>query len=387
MPDRPLKVLMISLDDTILTGKLGDNRARHEDYARRVGGPLRIVVCSTMALPELHTDWLHAIPTRSRSRLSYVIDGVQAAHMLLNGDRPDVITTQDALLTGVIGLRLRGALQVPLIVQDHTTIAEGEAWARESLRNRALRRLARFVLPKADAVRVVNTDERESCIRLGCRSEDVHVIPVATDLARFSARDRSIDWHARLKIAPNQPVALWVGRPVPFKNLTLLLEAFQIILQAVPNAILILAGDFAGTQYPAQIRDMKLQDAVRLPGRISFEQLPSLYQSANVYVHTSFYEGAPRVQFEAAAAGLPVVSTDVIGPRDIVRNGETGYLTPLQPAPFANAVVPLLRDLDRAHTMGKRAQADVMTRFDPERLRTEWIDLWRQVAARGPHQP
>jgi glycosyltransferase involved in cell wall biosynthesis len=378
-----VNVLMISLDDTILTGKLGDNRARHEDYARRIGEPLRIVVCTTQTVPDLHTEWLRAVPTRSRSRLAYVIDGVQAANTLLAGARPDVITTQDALLTGVIGLRLRSALHVPVIVQDHTTIAEGEAWARESLRNRALRRLARFVLPKADAVRVVNTDERESCIRLGCAPEDVHVIPVATDLARFSTPDRSIDWRARLGIGPKQPVALWVGRPVPFKNLALLLQAFQIIHDAMPDSVLTLAGDFNGTPYPDQIRAMGLMEAVRLPGRVNFDELPSLYQAASVYVHSSFYEGAPRVQFEAAAAGLPIVSTDVIGARDIVIHGETGYLVPLQPGPFADAALQLLRHPDRARAMGQRAQADITNRFDPERLRTEWIDLWRAVAARG----
>ncbi len=377
-------VLMISMDATLLTGAIGDSRARHAEYARRAGS-LDIVVCTRGEYESLEAGELRIRATGSRSRLVYLLDGYRLGRKFAAERLPNVITTQDPFLTGIVGLRLRRTLHVPLIVPAHSSIVDNPAFAHESLSSRLLQRIARQVVRRADAVRVTNTHERAACIQLGLSADQVHVIPVASDVSRFAQPDTRIDWRTRLGVGSTDPLALWVGRPVPFKNLPLLLSAFAQVVARLPNARLVLAGDTTGSSIPALIEQLHLQHAVRLAGRVAHTDLPSLYQAANVYVHSSHYEGFGLVLVEAAAAGLPLISTATDGPRDIIREGETGLLVPLDEHSaehMADALTALLGDPARAKAMGKRAQADVLIRYDPAHLAAEWVGLWQTVAIR-----
>ena len=377
-------VLMISMDATLLTGAIGDSRARHIEYAQRAGS-LDIVVCNTgKRLDAVDAPPLRIVPTNSTRRLAYVLDGYRAGLRLASECRPDVITTQDPFITGIIGLRLRRVLGVPLIVQNASSILESAAFAHESRLNRVLQLIARQVVRRADVLRVLNTSERSAAIRLGLPADRVHVIPIPTDVARFAQPDRRIDWRARLGLTAEDRVALWVGRAVPVKNIPLLMAAFERVAAQLPTARLVLAGDFDKTPYPAQIAQSGLQNVIKLAGRVVHADLPSLYQAANVYVHSSHYEGLGLVLIEAAAAGLPIVAVASDGPHDIVRHGESGLLVADNAVNLADdlaaALLELLRDPERAKQMGAHARADVMQRYDPARITGEWVGLWQSVA-------
>src|SRR5262249_24438433 len=152
-------------------------------------------------------------------------------------------------------------------------------------------------------------------------------------------------------------------------------SAFAQVAQRLPSARLVLAGDAAGTSIPALIEKLHLERTVSLAGPVVHADLPSLYQTANVYVHTSSYEGFGLVLVEAAAAGLPLVSTATDGARDIIRDGETGLLVSLNQEStqkLADSLVMVLSDPARAKAMGERARADVLARYDPARVTAEW---------------
>ena len=376
-------VLTISMDASLLSRTIGDSRQRHLDYAQRIG-TLDIVVCTRGQWAPFNSApdaALRIRPTVSRFRFAYVPDGYRAARLLTTDRRPDVITTQDPFLTGLVGLLLKRRLHVPLIIQDHSSIFSGSRFASESRLTRLLHLLGRLVVRGADAVRVVNTAERAACIRLGIPADRVQIIPLPTALQQFVSPPQPIDWRARLNIAADAPTALWVGRVVPVKNLPLLLEAFAIVNARLPSARLILAGDTVGSAVPALIERLRLGDAVRLAGTVSHELLPALYQAATVYAHSSRYEGFGVVLVEAAAAGLPLISTMTDGARDIIRPDETGLIVPDHADALADALLTLLTDPERAQAMGHVAQADVLRRFDPETLAARWVGLWQTVAA------
>jgi len=100
-----------------------------------------------------------------------------------------------------------------------------------------------------------------------------------------------------------------------------------------------------------------------------------------MYLHSSVYEGFGRVMVEAAAAGRAVVATRTAGALDIVQDNETGLLCPVRsPEAFAAAVLKLLSDPDRAHTMGTAARSWVQQQFDPDRLTEGIVAAWRRCA-------
>lgn len=371
---------MISMDTNLLTGAIEDSRARHEEYARRFGS-VSIVLCNSRPrpLPSVNGERLSIEPTNSPRRLLYIADGIRTGLRVASRKHPTVITSQDPFLTGLVGLYLRWVLGVPLIVQDHTSVVSSGEWGAESRLNRILLAIAQWVLPRADAVRVVNRAEAEACIKLGVPQEKLHVIPVATDLQRFTTPDARIDWRARLGVSPDDLLCLWVGRPVPFKNLKLLIHAFQTVKTQNPQAKLVIAGDLAQTEYPSLIADLGLENVIKLAGRVPHDDLPGLYQTANLYTHSSHYEGTPRVFIEAAAAGLPILSTPIAAAYDLITHGETGFIVDGVREVYAQTLREALRDPARLQTMGNRLQKDVLTRFDSDRIMEEWVNLWRRV--------
>ncbi len=381
---------MIGMDTALLTEEIGNARARHEAYAADVGR-ISLVICNhwNERVRPYQSAYVAACPTQSRSYLHYLIDGYRLG-LRFHAEQPvDLITTQDPFLTALIGLALRRRLHVPLIIQDHSSVIENHYWAAESRRNWALQRLARLTLPRADAVRVVNHAEEMACIRLGIAGSRVCTIPVAPNVERFLTPASASElghWYDELGIHgvdPDAPLILWVGRPVAVKNLPMLLRAFARVHTELPEVRLVIAGDITGTSLPEQIASMGLSSAVCLLGAVAHRHLPALYQMATVYAHASNYEGFGLVLAEAAAAGLPIVSTDTDGARDIVVDGATGTLVPIgDDEAMATALIDLLRDPEHAAQIGDRARQQIQQHYDERRLIAAWTGMLRAVANR-----
>lgn len=168
-----MHVLMIGTDTTLLTGTIDNTLERHEDYALRADGQISIVLCNRKQadrpLATYRSERLLVQPTESRGYADYIPSGVRLG-MARHAEQPvDVITSQDPFLTALVGLRLRAKTRRPLIVQDFSCFVSSPYFLRERPRNRLLRLMARYTLPRADAVRVLNKRERLACIRLGVK--------------------------------------------------------------------------------------------------------------------------------------------------------------------------------------------------------------------------
>ncbi len=381
-----MHALMISMDTSILTQTISNSRERHDAYGEQLGR-ISMIVCNrrgTAPLPAYDSAHLAVRPTESRGYVQYLLDGYRTG-LRFHAEHPiDLITSQDPFLTGVVGLALRRRFGAPLVVQDHSSLIDNRYFAAESRRNRWLQRLARWTIRRADAVRVVNHAERLACIRHGLAPERVCVAPVPAAIGRFLISAPAVDpWRERLGLEAGTPVVLWVGRAAPVKNLPMLLRAFSRVYAALPSACLIITGDMSGTAIPDLVTASGLSSSVCLPGSIAHADLPALYQLATVYAHSSTYEGFGVVMIEASASGLPVVSTDTDGARDIVVDGQTGLLVPVgDEAALADALLGLLREPDRARVMGAQARDHVVQAFDETRLTVRWISLLQAVADR-----
>ena len=98
---------------------------------------------------------------------------------------------------------------------------------------------------------------------------------------------------------------------------------------------------------------------------------------------TSANEGTPVSLIEASAAGLPIVSTDVGGVRDTVREGETGYVVPTGDLEaFADRLTRLANDPDFRHRLGEQGRAFVMPRYSIPRLVGDIDSLYRELLPR-----
>jgi glycosyltransferase involved in cell wall biosynthesis len=276
-----------------------------------------------------------------------------------------------------------------LLIQNHSSVFFNSHWiAERPILFRALHLLARFLIPRADAWRVVNSRERTVYVeRLGLPAERVRVVPVPCDLRTFARRRTAEDatrTRKNLDLPPGVPLIVWAGRPVRFKRLPLLFRAFAGIRARLPDARLVVAGrkQLAQEDLDRAAHSAGIAGSLIWAGELDRDGLAGLFGAADVFLYSSIYEGFGRVLVEAGAAGLPVVATATAGAADIVRDGETGFLVPVEDAPaLVQRTGGLLSDQALRIRMGKAARKRIRKAFDMEKMFAAVVSQWRDAVA------
>ena len=173
-----------------------------------------------------------------------------------------------------------------------------------------------------------------------------------------------------LRLPRRAKVIGFVGRLTRDKGLPELVEAFNQILLREPDAHLVLVGWFDNGEdsLSASLRaQISAHRRIHLTGFVS-DPLP-FYRAMDVMVLPTWREGFPNVVLEAAATGIPVVTTFSTGSRDSVVPEVTGLLIPPgYPEAIVEAVCKLLADPHRAHRMGAAARAWVLENYVDEHV-------------------
>ena len=172
---------------------------------------------------------------------------------------------------------------------------------------------------------------------------------------------------------------LWlaVGRLEPVKDYPTLLCAMK---QGPQSTQLVILGDGPQRGELLQmIERLGLRRRVRLLG---FETaVRDWMQAADGFVLASRYEGLPMVLLESGACGLPAVATNVAGSREVIVNGETGWLACAEGADALLAVMSRLMRVSAAErrAMGERARRSVIQRFSLDSVLNRWESLYREL--------
>jgi glycosyltransferase involved in cell wall biosynthesis len=170
-------------------------------------------------------------------------------------------------------------------------------------------------------------------------------------------------------------VLLTVNFLHPRKRIDLMLKAFPLIRTQVPNAVALIVGSGPeGPRLEALARELRVEESVIFTGFVGDEELPAFYALATVYLHTGRMESFGLSVLEASAAGLPVVSVDEGGPREIVSDGESGLLVEANPSAISNATLALLGDKVRRTAMGEAGRRRAVRDFSWDRGAQTFLD-------------
>jgi phosphatidylinositol alpha-1,6-mannosyltransferase len=205
--------------------------------------------------------------------------------------------------------------------------------------------------------------------------ERIRVVPLCIDPERVEA------WQAleREQGAPRrEPAALIVGRMWATergKGHDELLAAWPTVRGQVPGAELwIVGGGDDALRLAAKARGLGLADAVRFLGRVSDEELGSLYRRASVFAMPSRQEGFGLAWAEAMWWGLPCIGATADAAGQVIRDGETGELVPYgDVAALGQALVRLLSDGARARRMGEAGRWRARDEFAYGRFRSDLL--------------
>jgi glycosyltransferase involved in cell wall biosynthesis len=202
-------------------------------------------------------------------------------------------------------------------------LAEGYDWTIE-----------RFVSRNAKKLILLSKSLISRTRKLGVEDNKVVVIPTGVDCTHFDPKRPDVERKAAklrsdFHISEDDFVVGFLGRLVPAKGLVYLLAAIKQIKNEFPNVVLFIVGD--GPQR-AEL-ELKAKE-VKLKAVFSGYQTdtPPYYSLMDAFVLPSFFEGLPGVVLEAMAMEKPVIATDVGGTSDLVADGETGFLVPVENA-------------------------------------------------------
>jgi glycosyltransferase involved in cell wall biosynthesis len=191
---------------------------------------------------------------------------------------------------------------------------------------------------------------------------------IGVDTRRFSPGPSSV--RAQLGLGTGTQVVGFVGRLTRDKGVPELIEAFHTILAAAPTAFLLLVGwfdeseDALGADLRARIQN---HPRVHMTGYV--RDTAPYYRAMDLMVLPTWREGFPNAVLEAAATGIPVVTTLSTGSRDAVLPEVTGLLIPPgYPEAISEAVLKLLCDPERSRGMGRSARAWVEQHYSETRV-------------------
>lgn len=243
--------------------------------------------------------------------------------------------------------------------------------------NRLFMATERHLAKSTDALVAVSSATRDDLLGLGIGEADRwRVIPLGFDLdtAAAGTLERG-EARESLGLPAAGPVVGIVGRLVPIKNHVLFLEAARRVLARHPEATFLIAGDGELRATLEAEASRMLGDRVRFTGWV--RSLPALYAALDLVALSSLGEGTPVALIEAAAAGLPVVATDVGGVADVVAEGENGFLVSSgDAAALAKRIGDLIEDPSLGRRMGEAGRRRARTAFSPGSMADRVAELY-----------
>ncbi|MFM8266422.1 MAG: glycosyltransferase family 4 protein [Ilumatobacteraceae bacterium] len=386
-PDTRPRLLHLTTTDMSLDWLLGPQLCAFADAGYEVIGA---------SAPGPHVDHLTAAGIRhiavpSLTRAADPLADVRALialWRLCRRERPDIVHTHNPKpgVLGRIAARLAG---VPLVVNTQHGL-----WAQPTDRRRRrwpVYTIERIAATCSHAELVQNPEDLATLVdRLHVPARRVHLLGNGIDLARFTRTPAITDAAQHLRAewiadAPaDTPVIGVVGRLVAEKGIPEVLAAAHLLHERGIAVRVVVIGpadpDKPDALDPALVRQATVE-GVRFVGQRT--DMPACYAAMDVFVTASRREGFPRAAMEAAAMGLPIVATDIRGNRQVVIDGETGALVPLDdPTALAAAIERLVTARDRWPDLQRAARQLAESTFDQQWVIERTLAVYRTLGAR-----
>lgn len=232
-----------------------------------------------------------------------------------------------------------------------------------------------------DKVIVVSHSLKKELLALGFFPNKIAVIPNGVDLKRFSASRAGSGVRRKYHIENKQPVILFAGRLDPDKGVTYLLSAFMEVLRKLSDAKLFLAGSGYLEDFIKEIVvKLRLQRSTTIES-FSYEDMPGVYEAADVVVLPSVRRDAcPVAVLEAMASRKPVVASNVPSITEIVKSNDTGLLVnPRDSHQLANAIVELLVNRRLASSLAEKGYGFVEKFHDINSISKQIITVYQEA--------
>lgn len=361
-------LLAISLDANIVRQTSTDAQDRQLEYAKHFDS-YTIIILNTKknVLKTKQIKNVTILPTNSCCKITMISTAITLARRQ-HGRQPfDIITAQDPIAAGLIGVILKHLLRIPLNIQLHTDYFS-RRWRTKSLLNQVFSISIPFVLKQADSIRTVNqTMISQLQSRVHSITSHIFNAPLMVD-TQFFYKPVQKKKHIRHFIS--------VGRLAKEKNFPLLIKAFSRVTSSYPHIHLTIVG--GGGEYQSlqqMITKLHTTSRITLTGTLSRKEVRNKLHTADAFVLTSNYEGWGLVFIEAFAAGLPIITTKVSSTGQLVIDQHNGIVVPVgDQLGIETAFVTMITNPSLGYQMAKSGQKRIIDNYSPEIVIKEWVN-------------
>jgi glycosyltransferase involved in cell wall biosynthesis len=355
--------------DTARTWRGGQNQVLLTVLGMRaLGHRAMLVAHGAGELRQRAKEGLELIPLAPKTEMD--LSAAWRLSRLIKQLQPDVLHAHDPHGVAMAALALSMSTQLakpPLVVSRRVDFhLKGNALSRWKYRQ-----VDCFVCA-SDAIRTM-------LIADGVPAARAVTIHEGIDLGHVEAAPPA-DLHGELWLPHGAPVVGNVAALVPHKGQRHLIEAAAIVIQKVPDARFVIAGE--GELRPAlerQIKEHHLEKHVFLAG--FRPDILSVHKGFDIFVMSSVTEGLGTSLLDAMACGKPIVATTAGGMPEVVADQRSGLLVPPRDhRAMADAIIRLLADPVMRAEMGAAGLARVRAKFSAERMVQDTLDVYRRVA-------
>jgi glycosyltransferase involved in cell wall biosynthesis len=196
----------------------------------------------------------------------------------------------------------------------------------------------------------------------------IQVIHNGVDINKFKPVTDKRKVKAELGLDPDDLAIVSVGRLYARKGLFTLIESMPAVTKRFPKAKFIISGKGQSDEMHKLIvhaEKLGVNSNIVFTGYYPDAKLPKLYQAADVFAFSTFYEHHPFAVLEALSTGLPVVTTNVGGIPETIDSGKNGLLVePFSPKQFSKSILYLLEHPDEAKEIGAKARITIEQKLD-----------------------
>lgn len=302
---------------------------------------------------EKSSSWLSKIPLINYfDHIKHLAKRIEQAVL---ADRPNVIQTHSPMFNALAAVKVGKKYNIPVCYEvralwEDAAVDTGKT-KEGSIKYRLIKAIEQSAFEKADAVSCICQGLKDDLIKRGIPENKLYVTPNAVDIKKFhpsTERDKALEQSLNLS---GKKVLAFVGTFFKYEGLAYVISAMQKIVQQRNDIHLLLVG--AGNELEnlkKQVADASLDSNVTFVGRVPFAQVSRYYSLADLLVFpresirlTELV--TPLKPLESMAQFKPVIASDIGGHRELIEDGETGFLFPADNAEaLAEKVVSIIDD-------------------------------------------
>ncbi|MBP2070980.1 glycogen synthase [Thermoanaerobacterium butyriciformans] len=316
-------------------------------------------------------------------------DSIDKLQKVLGPLSIDVAMVKDPITSNIVhchtwytfmaGFLAKMLYDIPLVVTIHS-LEPLRPWKEEQLGNgyHLSTWMEKTGIEAADKIIAVSNDSKKDIMKCyNVPEEKIEVIYNGIDLNQYKKTDSNI---ARKKYGIDGKYILFVGRISRQKGIIHLIDAVKYLPEDIKVVLCASSPDTEEIKMEMEEKVKLYPNIIWIDKMVTKEEIIELYSNAEVFVCPSIYEPFGIINLEAMACNTPVVASATGGIKEVVVDGETGFLVePGNPEDLAEHIIKLLNDRELAATFGANGRKRVEEMFSWESIAKKTYDMYEDV--------